>query len=656
MGKPLDEAYYRLFYGIPTDFAGPIYTKRYDLTYTAEQFKDLFQFYKKHHLEKPLDDAYYRLLYAIPTDFALDPYNKRYGYTYTVEQFKDAYQNFKEKGIPLDEEYLKLHFQITDTKFDWTAYLNAYADEYFKEEETRINVYRHFGRKEYKHLSTINEPYYRKLYNLPKDFSIENYISATPFLFKDDYYYALDVYSNKILLADIYEETLKKTDKSLNEIKFLENYEYLKNFPEIASEQDKKYYFYLKDFIEAYYGNNNHKKPACKEIEEVKTITNIEQITEVKKIKNPNYSKKNAEMAKMEGLSKIMAMANKFGVSADKLGISIPTQEIVISNSNGPVPIPEPIEKEYIEVAEVTNVEVIKEIKSVRLERYYDSLYSNLSLSPDNALKDIKMCMKNLYNTFTFKYQTDNIKSFEKYFSKNATENNAVFYTFNNYPHTSIVFRNNIVKLGPGWTHTVICCLGNEQPVKDMCRDISANVQIIVLPYQQITHNEWNNTLLQKSFWTEQILGETLVMYNENILFLEGSSINSLTHYACLGYELPRIFTYNNSLNGYSDITFKKKSLVLETLQNLQNIQINNCLCKEIQTHFHLDKMPEDILYSYFVYNLRPIRSSDNDPLENMKSSVDLLMKNITVVNYKFSNLENCSLKQYINEFIKTKY
>ena len=65
------------------------------------------------------------------------------------------------------------------------------------------------------------------------------------------------------------------------------------------------------------------------------------------------------------------------------------------------------------------------------------------------------------------------------------------------------------------------------------------------------------------------------------------------------------------------------------------------------------EKFVKDILYSYFVYNLRP---QHNESLEKIKSSVDLLMKNITVVNYKFSNLENCSLKQYINEFIKTKY
>jgi hypothetical protein len=93
---------------------------------------------------------------------------------------------------------------------------------------------------------------------------------------------------------------------------------------------------------------------------------------------------------------------------------------------------------------------------------------------------------------------------------------------------------------------------------------------------------------------------------------------------------------------------------MLETLHQLNTIQINNCLCKEIKTHFNLDNMPEDILYSYFIFNVRTTKREE-DYLEKMKYSVDLLTKNINIINYKFSNLEKCSLKQYIKEFIKMK-
>ena len=134
--------------------------------------------------------------------------------------------------------------------------------------------------------------------------------------------------------------------------------------------------------------------------------------------------------------------------------------------------------------------------------------------------------------------------------------------------------------------------------------------------------------------------------------------MNSLVNNDCLGYELPRIFMYNSSVNGYSDITFRKKSLVLETLSNLANIYINNSLCKEIQSHFNLDVLPEDILYSYYIFNIRNKNShvDENVSLANNAKSISALTKNIAIVNYKFNNLEMCSLKQYITEFINLRY
>jgi hypothetical protein len=134
--------------------------------------------------------------------------------------------------------------------------------------------------------------------------------------------------------------------------------------------------------------------------------------------------------------------------------------------------------------------------------------------------------------------------------------------------------------------------------------------------------------------------------------------VNSLVNNDCLGYELPRIFMYNSSVNGYSDITFRKKSLVLETLSNLANIYINNSLCKEIQSHFNLDVLPEDILYSYYIFNIRNKNShvDENVSLANNAKSISALTKNIAIVNYKFNNLEMCSLKQYITEFINLRY
>jgi hypothetical protein len=670
-GAPLDDAYYRIYYNIPDDFQPVLYSKRHNLG--PEDTNTLYRFYQKNKTVNPLDDLYYQGYYNIPPEFSLDSYNKRYGYSFTPAQYKEAYTCFTEHDTPLDDAYLKLHFKITDNKFVWTAYLNAYVDlfpikspafsssscEGVKEDDMRTTVYKHYGNQSYKKLSPSNEPYYRQLYNLPEDFNIEYYINSTPFIFKRDYYYVLDVYTNKILLSDIYKEIINKNEKSSHEINFLDNYEYLAQFSEITCEKDKRYYINLKDFVAAY--NFKHKE-IHKEIEEVKIITTIEKMTEVKRVKNKKHLHKQLDIEYSTKLNNLLTYAKTLGIANESLPIL--SNEIVIANTRPEVcdDVCDDVcdEDEYLETIDV---EVSKEIKTMRLEKYYDSLYCT-GLAYD-SFESVKTNAKNLYSIYSLKKYTDNLSNFPRIQHHPSSEHhprsehtgelcikNAIFFTFNRYPHIPIVFRNNIIKLGSGWMHTVICCLSNEHMLRQICAEISTDIHIIVLDYDKITYNEWNNTLLQSSFWNN-ILGEELILYNENILFLD-NSINSLAGNVCLGYKLPHIFMYNHSGNGYSDITFRKKSVVLDFLTDLSTIDLNSCLCNDIKHHFTLDKLPEDMLYSYYVFNIRCKKQNykNSSSLKNNEANILNLEKNILIVNYKFQEIEHCHLNPYIREFI----
>ena len=202
--------------------------------------------------------------------------------------------------------------------------------------------------------------------------------------------------------------------------------------------------------------------------------------------------------------------------------------------------------------------------------------------------------------------------------------------------------------------HTIVCCLANETTVRTMCKNISNYINIIVLPYNKITYNELNNVLLTTAFWNDTILGENLIIYNENILFLD-NTINDLVDVDCLGYELPYIFTFNNCSNGYGDFTIRKKSLVLETLNNISLFTINHCLCDIFINHFCLENIPEDIIYSYYIFNIRNNKENVNY-LEDMKKNIVSLNKKIRIVNYKFHDIDNFVLKLYISEFLNIKH
>ena len=480
---PLDETYYRMYYNIPDDFQAALYSKRYNLDYNlgynvADDPNTLYRFYQKNQTAKPLDDLYYHLYYNIPAEFSLDAYNKRYGYAFTTNQHKEAYKCFRDNKTPLDEAYLKLHFKITDDKFVWTAYLKAYLHlftiksptlsafisnkdnsyhaleqcEGVNEDDTCTNVYRHYGNHEYKQISPNNEPYYRELYNLPADFNIEDYINSTPFIFKRDYYYVLDVYANKILLSDIYKEIIDKNVQSSHEINFLDNYEYLAHFSEITCEKDKRYYINLKDFVAAY--NFNHKE-IHKEIADVKIITAIEKMTEVKRVKNKKQLHKQLDIAYRTQLNNLLAYAKTLGITNESL--PCPSTEIVIANTTPDVCKDEvckdkdevcDYEDEYVETYETIDVEVSKEVKTMRLEKYYDSLYC-AGIAYDR-FETVKTTAKNLYSIYSLKKYTDHLSNFPIIKNHPTIENtgikNAIFFAFNNYPHISILFRNNIIK------------------------------------------------------------------------------------------------------------------------------------------------------------------------------------------------------------------
>lgn len=95
------------------------------------------------------------------------------------------------------------------------------------------------------------------------------------------------------------------------------------------------------------------------------------------------------------------------------------------------------------------------------------------------------------------------------------------------------------------------------------------NINVIVLPIKDITYNEFNEILLKPDFW-QSIQGNNILLHNENSFILNSDINNSFLNSDCLGYTLPSIFMFNKLSNGYSDITFRKKSL----FQNLQKIQI----------------------------------------------------------------------------------
>lgn len=64
---------------------------------------------------------------------------------------------------------------------------------------------------------------------------------------------------------------------------------------------------------------------------------------------------------------------------------------------------------------------------------------------------------------------------------------------FRTLPHIEFIIRNAIQKLGSKWSHTIICGNLNYTLCKNISKDISENITIINLNYDNMTQQEYSD-------------------------------------------------------------------------------------------------------------------------------------------------------------------
>jgi hypothetical protein len=663
------------------------------------------------------------------------------------------------KEFPLDAEYYKLYYDIKDCEeFDWKIYLECYKEYFDINNKSMNNVFNHYYLKKYEELSESNIKYYKKIYNINEDFDYVNYLNLNKcFIFQDNIQYILKIYKKQILLEDIYKNIVNNTKTVLQE-KFISNYKFLiQNFSQINTEDDKRFYINLKEFINDYYYNVSEPKVKVTnsvQLSEDIIMKPIEKIVTKKREKivnknteNTNSQPPNLEILKtlalknninfgniMNNLNKsdnnnvinsnniikphvesientnsqppnleiLKTLASKNNINLDNImnnlnnkettnntetvsntlvcqnsssseaqniiktpkinsRFKMPNMALLLSSlnslntssntsySNNTNHEPE-IEYEYYDetITEYVEEKIVKNIVVEKKERAYNSFDYNFKMeSYNNIYDELQTITHNLYYIYRLKdyiyYALDN-KTIN---IKNISENCSIFYTFNKYPHTILTFINNYLKLGDNWSHHIVCCLSNQEYIKNILHKFNLQqINIIVLPYTDITYNEFNQTLLTREFW-QNFNCETILLHNENT-FILGNKINNFLNNDALGYKLPIIFSYNKYRNGYSDISIRKKKSINNFLDNINNINIGNKLCIEIKEYFSLEKFPEDILYSKYVYD----SNNDNDNDNDNDNSINDFDDNLLIANYKFLFVDTL-LKSDIKEFSK---
>jgi hypothetical protein len=86
-------------------------------------------------------------------------------------------------------------------------------------------------------------------------------------------------------------------------------------------------------------------------------------------------------------------------------------------------------------------------------------------------------------------------------------------------PHTEFVIKNTIQKLGDGWGHMIFCSTENHQQIQEICKEISSDIEIIVLEKEIQTKNDYNNLMLSLDFWNQVKCEKVLVYQTDTFIF-----------------------------------------------------------------------------------------------------------------------------------------
>ena len=113
-----------------------------------------------------------------------------------------------------------------------------------------------------------------------------------------------------------------------------------------------------------------------------------------------------------------------------------------------------------------------------------------------------------------------------------------VLIEFRPFPHLEFLIRNTIHKLGNSWSYTIVCGHDNKKLINTICSKISLNIRIILLPYNNITLDQYSLILASNSFWN-LFQGEKILLYQEDSCIFN-KNIDEFLEYDYIGAPWPK--------------------------------------------------------------------------------------------------------------------
>ena len=221
------------------------------------------------------------------------------------------------------------------------------------------------------------------------------------------------------------------------------------------------------------------------------------------------------------------------------------------------------------------------------------------------------MCLKklNYFNTLPL----PNIPS--------TSDKRAVYIELRKLPHSEVIIRNCILKLGDKWAHTIITCNENYLYYLNMSKHIHINIEVINYKINS-THNEYNNLLLTTNFWNNISSEKILIYQSDSFIFKDNISDFIEWDYIGASFSKYKMMLADNQV-GNGGLSLRSKSKMLEILNTVDlKDNVYSKLVNNYKNIKKLDNYPEDIIFSQNMQTMGIGKVADYET--GKKFSVDL--------------------------------
>jgi len=175
--------------------------------------------------------------------------------------------------------------------------------------------------------------------------------------------------------------------------------------------------------------------------------------------------------------------------------------------------------------------------------------------------------------------------------------NETVLIEFNSFPHLEFIIRNNILKLGSKWAHTIICGNLNYKFMIKMCESISTNINIIKVNIDSFTSDQYNKFLTSPSFWN-MLNGEKILIYQEDSLIFK-NNIGDFINYDYISAPYTKNRNDIPNFVGKGGFSLRSKSVMIKILNtnSVKKTKYNSSTIEEMLINENIFP-PENVYFS----------------------------------------------------------